>query len=454
MSDSKATQEQALGLLDDLVHRAVRAGADAADAVLIDGTSLSLAVRKGALEKLEQAEGGDIGLRVLVGTRQALVSSADRSGPALSELVDRALAMARAVPEDPLIGLAEPGQIARSLPDIDGAASGDVDQETLRALALDLENAARSVEGVTNSEGAEASFSRSMVSLVASNGFAQAYPMTRIGMGVAVIAGDSTTGMEFDYATRSTVHPEDLVAPADLGREAGEGAVRKLGARRMTTGERTVVFDPRTARSLLGHFLSAINGSSIVRGTSFLKDALGTAVFGSGVSIVEDPLRRRGLLSRPCDAEGLPTRSRTLVENGVLTTWLLDLRSARALGMEPTGHASRSTGSAPHPAPSNVWLAPGPLSPEELIADIRDGLYVTSLAGQGVNSLTGDYSRGASGFRIENGVLTTPVHEITVAGNLRDMFAALTPASDLAFHYGTDAPTVRIERMMVAGEQA
>lgn len=450
-SGAQSSHSSVLTLLDDLVLRARKKGASAADALLVDGVSLSVTSRLGVLEKLERAEGGDIGLRVLVGQRQALVSSGDRSPRALEDLVDRAVAMAKAVPEDSSLGLADPSDLATDLPDIDGVDPREPSVGDLSDLARRLEDAGRAVPGITNSEGAEASWSRAQVSVVASNGFAHTYATSRASMGVAVVAGEQASGMEMDYASCTRVYVSDLEDPTALGREAGERAVRRLKASRLKTGCRPVIFESRIARSLVGHFLDAINGASLVRGTSFLKNSLGESVFGSSVSIIEDPHRARGLRSRPCDVEGLATRRRALVESGRLTGWLLDLRTARALGLHSTANASRATGSAPTPAPSNVWLEAGSSSLADLMGDISDGLYITDLFGQGVNGVTGDYSRRAAGFRIEKGQITTPVNEITIAGTLQGMFAALTPADDLHFRYGTDSPSVRIDGMMVAG---
>lgn len=452
--DLAASAAAAQEVLSDLVARARAAGADAADAVLIEGVGLSVAHRLGTLERLERAETADIGLRVLIGGRQALVSSAERRPEALDALVERAIAMARAVPEDPYAGLADPSQLATAadLPDIASCDPIEPTPEALTDLVRAMEDAARAQPGVTNSEGAEASWGLSTVALVGSNGFAHAYHVSHASMGVAVVAGTGDGGMEADHAYSSAVFFADLRDPTEVGTEAGQRAVRRLGAGRLPTGRLPVVFDPRVARGLLGHLLGAINGASVARGTTFLKDRLGDRLFAPGVRVIEDPHLPRGLRSRPCDAEGLPNRRRALIDDGHLTSWILDLRSARHLGLESTGHATRGTGSLPHPAATNVWLEPGSQTPEALIADIAEGFYVTDLFGQGVNGLTGDYSRGAAGFRIENGGLTTPVNEVTIAGHLPEMFAALTPANDLVRRYGVDAPTVRIAAMTVAGQ--
>jgi PmbA protein len=439
-----------IDLLHDLIGRALRQGADAADAVMFEGLSLSHARRLGKTEKLERSESRDLGLRVLIGKRQAMVSSSDRSPKMLSELVERTIAMARAVPEDPFIGLAEPGEVAQDWPALDTLDPDEPSAETLIERARAAEEAALAVEGITNSEGAEAGWGRSRIALVASNGFAGGYAGSHHGVSVSVIGG-SGSKMERDYDFASAVYAADLRDPAEIGKSAGERTVRRLGARKMPTCRCPVVFDPRVARSLISHLLGAISGPSIARGTSFLKDKLGTPVFPEAVTITEDPHRRRGHRSKPFDAEGLPNRRRALIDKGVLTTWLLDLRSARQLGLKSTGHAARGTASPPSPAATNIWIEPGAATPAELIAGIQSGFYVTELMGMGVNGITGDYSRGAAGFWIENGQIAFPVSEMTVAGNLKEMFARLVAANDLEFRTGADAPTLRIDDLTVAG---
>ena len=439
-----------LDLLADLLAKAKRAGADAADAVLFEGVSLAHARRLGKTEKLERSESYDLGLRVLLGKRQAIVSSNDRSKEALEGLVERALAMAKVVPEDPFCGLADAGDIARDWPRLDMLDPAEPSPEVLIERAAAAEDAAMAVKGVTNSEGAEASWSRSSVALAATNGFAGSYGSSGHGVSAAVLAGTGT-GMERDYDFSSAVFGADLEDAASVGRSAGERAVRRLGGRKMPTKQVPVVYDPRVARGLVGHMIGAISGPSIARGTSFLKDKLGQRIFSAGIDIVEDPHRPRGLRSKPFDAEGLPNRRRKLVEDGVLTTWLLDLRSARQLKLAPTGHAARGTSSPPGPAATNLWLEKGKLSRADLLAGIDEGFYVTELMGMGINGVTGDYSRGAAGFWIEKGQLAFPVSEVTVAGNLKDMYLHLTAADDLEFKTGNDAPTVRIDGMTVAG---
>ncbi len=452
MSDDKPSIDQgrALELLSDLIGRAKKCGAESADAIYIDGISLSLSQRLGKPEHLERSEGADIGLRVLIGKRQAMVSSSDYSALALDELCQRAVAMARAVPEDPCCGLAEPGQLAGDTPDLDSCDPVEPSAEHLAELARRTEEAAMAVPGVSNSEGAQAAWGMNTVALAASNGFARSYSNSRHSLSASVLAGEGA-GMERDYDYASTVYGEDLRTPEDIGQSAGQKAVRRLGPRKAETSAVPVIFDPRVSGGLVSHLASAINGAAIARGTSFLKDKMGQRLFPAAINIFDDPHRKRGLKSRPFDAEGIATQNRKLIENGVLQGWIMDLRSARQLGLETTGNAGRGTSSPPSPSPSNIYLEAGEMNPDELMADIKQGLYVTELIGFGINGVTGDYSRGASGFWIEDGRISYPVNEITIAGNLLGMFAHLTAADDLVFRYGADAPTVRIDGMTLAG---
>jgi PmbA protein len=441
---------KALDLLDDLLARAKAAGAEAADAVLFDSVSLSHAQRLGELERLGREESRDLGLRVLLGKHQAFVSSTDTSSEALDELVVRALAMARSVPEDAYCGLAEPGELAPEIPEIDLCDPAEPTPEVLIERARTCEDAARAVPGVTNSEGAEAGWRSSRIALAASNGFAGGYGVSRHSLSVSVLAGEGLA-MERDYEFATRAYGADLEDPAALGRRAGERAVKHLGARKPETGRFPVVYDPRVANGLLRHLAGAISGPAVARGTSFLKDRLGERIFAPGITVVDDPHRPRGLRSKPFDGEGIANARRNVIEDGRLTTWILSLSSARQLGLKSTGHAARGISGPPAPATANFFLEPGELSPAELMADIDQGFYVTEMMGMGVNTVTGDYSRGASGFWILDGELAHPVHEVTVAGNLKDMFRALVPADDLEFRYGTDAPTIRVDGMTVAG---
>jgi PmbA protein len=437
-------------LLDDCIRRALKAGADAADALAYDSQSLSIARRLDKPERLERSESRDLGLRVFVGARQAMVSTSERTPEALAELAERAVAMARVVPEDPFCGLASPDQITATWPDLDLADDIEPGVDLLIESAREAEAAAMAVPGITNSEGAEAGWGRSDIALVASNGFAGSYARTSHSLSVSVLAGDGA-GMERDYDFTSAVHAEDLRGAAEIGRSAGERAVRRLSPRKGPTASLPVVFDPRVSGGLIGSLIGAISGPSVTRGTSFLRHMLGQDVFAAGIDIIDDPFLKRGVRSRPFDGEGIAPQRRAIIENGRLTTWLLDLRSARQLGLQTTGSAARGSGGPPSPSPANLALSPGSRTPAQLIGEIESGLYVTELMGMGVNGVTGDYSRGAAGFWIENGELAYPVSEMTIASNLKDMFRHLTPADDLVRRYGIDAPTVRIDRMTLAG---
>jgi PmbA protein len=437
-------------LLADLLKWAKAAGADSADALYVNGESISVAQRMGKREKLESSEGRDLGLRVFVGQRQAFVSSTDFAPAALRTLATRAVDMARAVPEDPVCGIAPEELLAQSWPDLDLADKSRPSARALLAMAADAEDAARAVKGVTNSEGAEASWGRTSVMLAASNGFSGGYRRSGYSLSCAVLGGEGT-GMERDYEWSSAVHLEDLMAARTVGRNAGKFVVRRLNPRKAKSARVPVVYDRRVSGGLIGHLAGAINGRAVARGTSFLKDKMGEKIFADGIRILDNPHRKRGLGSRPFDAEGLPTKRYAVIDDGRLTTWLLDLAAARQLKLKPTGHAARGTSGPPSPTTSNFYLEKGKLSLDELLGDIKSGLYITDMIGFGVNGVTGDYSRGASGFWIENGKLAWPVSGITVAGNLKDMFLNMTPANDLQFKSSTNAPTVRIEGMTVAG---
>ncbi len=437
-------------ILGRLLDAAKAAGADAADALFVEGVSSSVSYRLGKLEDVERAESYDLGLRVFAGRKVAFISTTDFSDTALAALPGRAMQMARLAPEDRFAGLAPQDRLARDFPQLDLEDPAEPSAETLIERARTVEGAALAVPGVTNSEGGGASFSRSAVALATSTGFYGRYAGTSHGIGVAVLAGEGT-GMERDYDHASARHAGDLRDAAEIGRRAGEKAVKRLNPRSMKSQTVPVVFHPDEAAGLVGHFAGAISGTSIARGVSFLKDRMGARVFAPGVAIIDDPHRVRGLRSKPFDGEGVANARRALIEDGVLTTWLLDCASARQLGLETTGHAARGTGGPPSPSATNLYLQAGTVSVKDLIADIKQGFYVTELMGMGVNGVTGDYSRGAAGFWIENGEIAFPVSEVTIAGNLKDMFARLTPASDLEFRHGTNAPTVRIEGMTLAG---
>jgi len=437
-------------VLERLITASRAAGADAADALFVESVSSSVSYRLGKLEDAERAESNDLGLRVFVGQKVAFVSSTDFSRDALAQLPQRAVAMARLAPEDKYAGLAPRERLASEFPFLDLEDADEPSPEALVALARDSEGAAMAVPGVTNSEGGGASFSRSAVALATSEGFFGSYAGTSHSVGVAVLAGEGTA-MERDYDHASSRHRSDLKAAAEIGRSAGERAVRRLNPRKVKSQAVPIVYDPRVSGGLIGHFAGAISGASIARGVSFLKDMLGKEVFQPAVTIVDDPHRVRGLRSKPFDGEGVANQRRNLIDRGVLSTWLLDCASAKQLGLSTTGHASRGTGGPPSPSATNLYMEPGEISADRLVADIKEGFYVTELIGMGVNSVTGDYSRGAAGFWIQNGQIAFPASEITIAGNLKDMFKNLTAANDLEFRYGTNAPTLRVEGMTVAG---
>lgn len=437
-------------LLSDLIARARRKGASAADAVLFRSTSVSASLRFGKTELIERSESADIGLRVLIGQQQAVISTSDIRPQNFDTLVERALDMAKATPDDAFAGIAAPEQVSRNIPDLQLTDLNEPSAEKLVQLAGEVEAAALAVAGVTNSDGGSASWGQSDIALVASNGFSGSYGTSSCGLSVSVVAG-SGMAMETDYDYDSARRVSDLRAAADIGKVAGERAVRRLNPRKVKTAQVPIVFEDREARSLLGAFLSGINGASIARKASFLQERMGQQVFTNTVNIIEDPLIVGGPRSRPFDAEGLAPQRRALIENGRLTGWILDLRSARQLGLAPTGNATRGVSSPPGPGTSNVWLEAGAQSPEDMIAEIKDGFYLTSFLGHGLNLVTGDFSRGASGFWIENGKLAYPVSEVTIAGNLSDMFQKLRPASDLKRRFGMDTPTVRVDGMTVAG---
>jgi len=435
----------------DLVAAAKRAGADAADAVYHRNESTEVQVRLGALEDVGRSDGEEIGLRLFVGKRSASVSSSDLSRDALAALVDRAAAMAREAPEDEYAGLAPADRLLTGeAVEIDADDGQDPSPASLKERALAAEDAARAVKGVTNSEGAGASAGRTLMALATSTGFARASVSSGYGCSASVIAGEGA-GMQRDYAYHSARHLSDLEAAAEIGARAGKRAVDRLNPGKLTSGAMPILFDPRVGSSLIGHLAGAITGSSIARKTSFLLGKRGERIFASGITIRDDPHRLRGLRSRAFDGEGLTTMPVNVVADGVLQTWLLDSASARQLGEAPTGHAARGGSGAPGAGTSNFFMEAGRLSVAELMSDIKLGVFVTELIGHGVNGITGDYSRGASGFVIRDGHLTEAVAEITIAGNLSDMFLALVPADDLVFRRAMDVPTLRIDGMMVAG---
>lgn len=430
-----------------LVAAAKRAGADAADAVCVRGISLSVEVRLGKVEETGRAEGDDFTLRAFVGKRSATVSANVLTDP--NELAARAVAMAKVAPEDKFAGLADKAKLATTFPDYDLLDTTIPSAKELTELALACEDAARAVPGVTNSGGASAGWSLGGLVLATSDGFAAYHLVSRFGFSASAIAG-SGTGMERDYDFDNKVYRSDLDDPEAIGRNAGHRAVRRLNPRKIPSGRTTIVYDPRIATSLIGHLSGAVNGASIARKTSFLRDKLGKAVFSPAIRITDDPTRKRGMASRPFDGEGVAGEPFDLVTGGVLQTWFLDSATGRELGLQTNGRAARGGGN-PSPGSTNLTLLPGDQTPEAMIREVGSGLYVTELIGHGASIVTGDYSRGAAGFVIENGELGYPVSEVTIAGNLTDIFREMRPANDLVYRFSVNAPTVAVPGLTVAG---
>lgn len=443
--------------LDDLAQRlldaALRAGADAADALVVSGESISVQLHNDRLDSATRSEGIDIGLRVLVGRRQACVSASDIGAGTVAALAERAVAMAREAPEDPWAGLAEPAELARGWDlaalEIDDPADPPA-PERLEALAREAAGAALGREGIAQVE-AGAAWGRHRLHLAATNGFSGGYARSRADLYCTAIAG-SGTGMERDHAAESRTHRADLPAPEEVGRRAADRALAMLGARKPPSGAFPVLYDERVAAGLIGHLLAAINGTAVARGATWLKDALGQRVLPAGVDLIEDPERPRGLASRPFDGEGLPGWRRAFVRDGVLAVWVLDLATGRQLGLPSTGNAMRGTGAPPAPGVGNLILAAEGSPREKLLAEMGTGLVVTSLIGSTINPTTGAYSRGASGFWVERGEIVRPVHECTIAGNLRDMLRSLRPADDARPSRSRIVPSLLVEGLTIAGD--
>ena len=442
--------------LEELAAQALdaakKAGADAADVVAVAGDSLSIEVLDGALEHAERAEGTELGLRVIVGAKQAVISSSDTRSDAITAMAERAIAMASVAPDDPYCGLAEQGQLASDwdLDALDLSDNTEAEPTELQDVALAAEAAAAAVSGVSKVQSAGAGWSGTDIWLAATNGFSGGYRRTGWSTSAVAISGEGL-GMERDYCGESRTYRDDLPSAEDIGTLAGERAVERAGPRQPPTGTYPVLFDERISSSLIGHLISAINGQMIARGSSWMKDAMGTAVLPDGMNLVEDPTRARTSGSRPFDGEGLPVGPRHLVDNGVLTGWTLDLATGRQLGMPSTGNASRGTSAPPSPSTGNLALSQGAQSRDDLIRDMGTGLLITSMIGSTINPTTGDYSRGASGFWVENGVIGHPVNECTIAGNLRDMLLRIIPANDARPHLSRVVPSLLIEGMTVAG---
>lgn len=447
------TKPSLADLTDAMLTAARKAGAEAADAIATDGTSLSIEVRNGVLEQAERAEGVEIGLRVLLGSKQANVSASDARPETIAELAERAVAMARVAPDDPMIGLADPADLSTTR-DAAGLDLNDPDTDPtpdlLETIARETEAAALAVQGISQVQAARAGFSRTRVHLAATNGFSGGYARSDHGLACVAITGEGL-GMERDYFGDSRLHRADLISATEVGRIAAERTVERAGARKPPTGAFPVLFDERISSGLIRHLVAAINGAAIARGASWLRDALGETVLPQGIDLIEDPHRVRVGGSRPFDGEGLPTARRALVENGVLMGLVLDLGTARKLGMTSTANASRGPSSPPSPGIGNLSLTQGTRDRAALLAEMGTGLLVTSMIGASINPTTGDYSRGASGFWVENGEIAYPVNECTIAGNLRDMLRTITPANDARTHLSRVVPSLLVEGLTLAG---
>jgi PmbA protein len=439
-----------LDLAQKIIDLTLKLGATQADALVSDSASLSLSCRMGELEDCERAESRDIGLRAMIGQQQAFVSGSAVDENALAQLAQRAVDMAQATPEDRYCGFAPQDRLADSFPDLDISDAYEPSADELQAMAVACEDSARAVTGITNSEGAGAGWGRSTTALATSDGFAGSYTSTSFSVSCAVIGGEGEA-MERDYASHTARHLEDLDAPADIGTRAGERTMGRLNPRKMESCKTNVVYHPRVSSSLLGHLAGALTGTSIARGTSFLREEMGQKIMSESITICDDPLRPRGLRSAAFDGEGVVTQKFDPVVDGVLQSWFLDSASARQLELETNGRAGRGIGGPPSPSATNLYMQAGTRSVETLLKDIGTGFYVTELIGMGVNGVTGDYSRGASGFWIENGEVSHAVSEMTIAGNLKDMFLNMTPADDLQFRHGVNAPTILVEGMSLAG---
>lgn len=450
-SDTQSPDPQALeALANDLMTRALKAGADAAEAAIVESRSLDLSVRDGNLEDIERSESRDAGIRVFSGKRQAGVTFSDLSPDGSQAAIERAVAMAKAAPEDPFAGLADPDLLAKDPPQLDLYEVIDWTPETLERLACSIETAARGVAGVTMTESAFASTGEGAVGAASSNGFSGAWRKSSCGYGVSVIAAQNGA-MERDYAMTSARRVADLRDLTEVGVEAGERTVARLGPQRLKSGPRPVVFDRRVSTAFLSALCGAISGPAVARGVSFLRGKMGEQVFGPGITITDDPHRAWGFGSQPFDGEGIATQKRAIIEDGRLTAWFLNCASARQLGLEPNGYAGRSLGGPPGAGPSNLHLEPGPVSREDMIAGIEEGLLVTEMFGPSLNPNTGSWSVGVSGFRIASGKIDHPVSEITVAGDLNAIFARLVPADDLLFRGSINAPSILVDDLSVGG---
>lgn len=442
--------ETTIELINDLVKKSLNKGADLADAVSFYSSDINSCVRNGKLETAEKSESKGFGLRVIVGKKKAIVSSTDISPKTLENLVQRAIDMAKSSPDDPYIAIADKEILATNIEELDLFDKNEYSSEYLQELAKQTEDAGLSVEGITNSEGASASCGASSVAIATSNGFCHEYKSTYSSLSLSLIAG-CDTNMERDYDYSVACHMSDLKSAEQIGKEAANNTLKRLNPKQPKTGKVPVLFSKKVSKNIISSLVSAVNGSSVARGTSFLKDELENQIFSNNINIINDPFIKRGLGSRPYDAEGVKGEKLNLVENGRLKNWLLDIRSAKQLGLLTNGNASRRLASNPSPSASNVYLENGDNSFADLIKDIKSGFYVNETFGTGINLITGDYSQGASGFWIEDGEITYAVSELTIASNLQHIFKELVPANDLEFKYSINSPSFLVDSIMVAG---
>jgi len=435
---------------DFLIKKSKKSGADNVDVVYIENTNIDVGCRLRKIERLERSESNDLGLRFIKNKKQVIVSSNDLAQKSLEELVFKASKMVGAVPKDPYCSIAKKKDLIKKIPNLEIFDNKEPTIKSLKDKVIEAENAGLDVKGITNSEGTEIGWNKSKIYLFNSNGLNVNYQSSSYGIYAVLIAG-SGTSMEREYEFASSVFEKDLTKTSLVGKKAGELAVKKLNPKKIKTSKIPVIFSPRVANSFLKHLSNAINGNSITRGTSFLKKKLNKKIFSSDINIIDDPLKKRGLQSKPFDGEGLETKKTQIIKNGKLKTWFLDLATAHQLKLKSTAHASRNISSPPTPNPTNLYFEPGNISPKNLIGNIKKGIYLTELMGSSVNLINGDYSRGGSGFWIDKGQITYPVNEITIADNLNEMFKKIILANDLEFKQGLNSPTMLIEDMIVAG---
>ena len=441
-------------VMNILIDTALSNGATAADCVLSRSRGLSLTRRLGKDETIERYEDFDTGLRVFVGNKIASVSTNDNSETSIRDVAKRAVDMAKIAPQDDFSLIASQETLndfpIQNSISVDSYDEVEPNIDIIRDRAKEVEDSALSVKGITNSDGADASWGEGETLLMTSNGFFGSSKKSNHSVSVVVIA-EKDGKMERDYDYSSKVFGKDLRNSNQIGIEAAKKTLARMGATKPLTGKYPVIFDPRVSRSIASHFASAINGSAIARKTSFLKDMLNKQIANPAINIIDDPFLKRGLGSRLFDAEGLGSRECTLIKDGILQQWLLDLSSAKQLNLKPSGNAKRGISGPPSPGTSNFMISPGDVTPENLIKNVSEGFFVTDMIGSSVSMITGDYSRGASGFWIKNGELSIPITEATIAGNLKEMFMTLKPANDIDYSHSINSPTLLIEGMTIAG---